>query len=115
MDLVLSILRCALGMLAVTAASVHSAGRPNRDYSFFSAEHPLPIEGSKRCWRRGCFFMNDAVMRAGYGHGGLVRQASADVHARSCAASAKPPLHKLSSQRTPRWREMDSNFRFRAR
>ena len=56
MDLVLSILRCALGMLAVTAASVHSAGRPNRDYSFFSAEHPLPIEGSKRCWRRGVLF-----------------------------------------------------------
>src|SRR6516162_634582 len=42
--------------------------------------------------------------RAGYGHSGLVRQGSGDVHARTCAASAKPPLHKLSSQRTPRWR-----------
>src|SRR5882724_12431823 len=42
MDLVLSILRCALGMLAVTAASVHSAGRPNRDYSFFGAD-PLLV------------------------------------------------------------------------
>ena len=41
---------------------------------------------------------------------GLVRQASGDVHARTCTASTKPPLHKLSSQRTPRWREMDSNF-----
>ena len=27
----------------------------------------------------------------------------------------KPPLPKLSSQRTLRWRELDSNFRFRAR
>jgi hypothetical protein len=62
MDLVLSILRCALGMLAVTAASVHSAGRPNRDYSFFSAEHPLPIEGSKRCWRGGRWSWTHAVM-----------------------------------------------------
>ena len=31
-------------MLAVTAASVHSVGRPNRGYSYFSAEHPLPSE-----------------------------------------------------------------------
>ena len=28
-------------------------------------------------------------------------------------SSAKPSLPKLSSQRTLRWREMDSNFRFR--
>jgi hypothetical protein len=27
----------------------------------------------------------------------------------------KPPLPKLSSHQTLRWREMDSNFRFRAR
>src|SRR6516162_6842962 len=52
--------------------------------------------------------------RAGYGHSGLVRQGSGDVHARTCAASAKPPLHKLSSQRTPRWREVDSNHRSRS-
>ena len=58
MDLVLSILRCALGMLAVTAASVHSAGRHNRDYSFFSAEHPLPIEGSKGCGLRGALVVD---------------------------------------------------------
>src|SRR5262245_56582707 len=44
MDLVLSILRCALGMLAVTAASVHSAGRPNPDYSLLVAERLLLLE-----------------------------------------------------------------------
>lgn len=31
--------------------------------------------------------------RAGYGHGGLVRQASGDVHARTCAASAPITYH----------------------
>ena len=52
------------GMLAVTAATVHSAGRPNRDYSFFSAEHPLPIEGSKLAGV-GVLFVDDAVMSCG--------------------------------------------------